>query len=592
MKKKSNFKRLMELAGNHKYLAYISSILAGFSSIIALIPFYNIWCIIKEVLEVRPNFSEARNIGINGWLAVIFSIASMILYLLSLLCSHKLAFRVQRNMRELMIKHISIVPLGYIESEGSGKIRKIINDSSQATETYLAHNLADKVVSFVTPIGLIISMMFFDYRIGLVCLIPALLGIIILFSLMMGPKMQNDIKEYQNALDNMSKEGVEYIRGIPVVKTFGQTIFTFKRFKNSIDDYEKWTISYTKKMMKPMVIFMTSINSIFAFIIVIGYLLSGNGISNELILNIIFYILISQILTVSLTKIAYSSESNMIVSDSLERMDNLLNVEPLDMNGKNKFPNNYDIHIDNIYFKYKENKNNAIDGITLNIKMGEHIALVGKSGSGKTTLASLISRFWDTSNGTIKIGDINIKDIDYKELMNNVSYVFQDSKLLKMSILDNVRMGNPNASIEEVMNALEKAQCMDIINKLPLGINTIIGSKGVYVSGGEIQRLSIARAFLKNPKILVLDEATAFSDPDNEKLIEKAFYNLSKDKTVIMIAHRLSTIKDCDRIYLLNDGRIAEEGNHEELLNSHGIYTHMWNEYLNSINWKLGDLND
>ena len=283
----------------------------------------------------------------------------------------------------------------------------------------------------------------------------------------------------------------------------------------------------------------------------------------------------------------------MIVGDSLERMDSLLSIQPLDMNGKSSFPEKYDIHIDNIYFNYENNKNNAIDGISLDIKMKEHIALVGPSGGGKTTLASLISRFWDVTKGSIKIGNKEIKDIDYKDLMNNVSYVFQDSKLLKMSILDNIKIGNQNATLEEVMDALEKAQCLDIIKKLPSGVNTIIGSKGVYLSGGEIQRLSIARAILKNPRILILDEATAFSDPDNEYLIQKAFMNLSKDKTVITIAHRLSSIKNCDRVYLLKDGKIAEEGNHEELLNMHGIYSHMWMEYLHSVNWKIGgDLND
>ena len=590
MKKESNFKRLMDLAGEHRYFSYACCILAAISAALALLPYYYIWRIIKELLMVNPNFSEANNIVKYGWLAVLFSFISMFIYILALVCSHKCAFRVQANMKIKMMNHIMKLPLGYIEKVGSGKIRKIVNDSSSSTETYLAHNLPDKVVSFVTPICLLVMMMSFDYRLGLFCLIPVFLAFVIMFSFMMGPKLKEDTKKYQDSLDNMSKEAVEYVRVIPVVKTFGQSIYSLKRFKGSIDDYEKWTTSYTKKMMIPMVLFTSLANSVFAFIIIAAFSFEKT-ITNVFALNIIFYILITSVLTVTLMKIAYASESNMIVSDSLERMDSILNVEPLKMTNNPISPNSFDIEVKDAFFSY-DGRNNALNGISLNIKENEHIALIGPSGGGKTTLASLISRFWDLNSGEIKIGGVNIKDIDYKELMDTISYVFQDSKMLKMSILDNVKMGNPKASDDEIMTALEKAQCMDIINHLPDGVNTIIGSKGVYVSGGECQRLCIARALVKNAKILILDEATAFSDPDNEVLIQKAFENLCKEKTVIMIAHRLSTITNADCIYVIDDGKVKEFGKYNELINKSGIFKDMLDKYNNSVNWKVGNIND
>lgn len=587
-KKKKSFSVLMNYAGNHKYLTYLSLILAALSALIALIPFYDIWLILKEALEVRPNFAKAVNISKYGWQAVGFALLSMIIYIAALMCSHKVAFRVQANMRMSLMRHIMKLPMGYIDSRGTGKIRKIIIESSAATETYLAHNLPDKAVSVATPIGLLIMMLNFDWRLGLISLIPAIIAFVLMGALMMGPKMAEDMKQYQNALETMSSEAVEYIRGIPVVKTFGQTVFSFKRFKSSIDEYEKWTIGYTKSMMWPMVAFTTAANSIFAVLIISAFIFTSHSITDKFILNLFFYIIITSILTVTLMKIAYAGESQMLVDDALNRVNEILDAKPLAEANKNILPNNSAIELDNVTFSYEEAKNNAIDGINLSVKSGEHIALVGPSGGGKTTLASLIARFWDVKNGSIKIGGVDVRDIPSKELMKYVSYVFQDSKLLKMSIMENVRMGNPNASDKEVMKALKDAQCMDIIEKFPEGANTIIGSKGIYVSGGEAQRLSIARAFLKNAPILILDEATAFADPDNEVLVQQAFEKLSKDKTVIMIAHRLSTITNADCIYVLANGKIAESGTHNQLISENGIYSHMWKEYNKSVNWQVG----
>lgn len=587
-KKRSAMSRLMELAGNHKYFSYISCILAAISAWIALIPFYDIWRIIKEILEVRPDFSKATHITAYGWQAVLFALLAMIFYIGALMCSHKAAFRVQANMRTKMMEHIMKLPLGYVEAEGTGKIRKIVTDSSAATETFLAHNLPDKVVSVATPIGLLAMMAIFDWRLGLISLIPAALAFIIMGSMMMGPKMAADMKEYQNSLETMSAEAVEYVRGIPVLKTFGQTIFSFKRFKGAIDEYEKWTLSYTKSMMIPMIGFTVFSNGIFAALIIAAYILGGNTVTDTFVLNLIFYILITSVLTTTLMKVAYAGESQMVVEDALNRMDEILDQGQLPNVTEGAAIQDASIKLQDVTFAYDEAKENAIDGITIDIKAGDHVAFVGPSGGGKTTLASLIARFWDVKSGSISIGGVDVRNINTDELMNQVSYVFQDSKLLKASILENVRMGRPDATDEEVLEALKNAQCSDIIEKLPQGVNTVIGSKGTYVSGGEMQRLSIARAFLKNAPVLILDEATAFADPDNEKLVQLAFEKLSKNKTVIMIAHRLSTITNADCIYVLKDGKIAESGTHTSLLAENGIYTHMWTEYNKSVNWQVG----
>lgn len=586
-KKESTLSKLMHFAGNHKYYVYASCILAAISAFIALVPFYDMWRIIKEVLEVRPNFNEAIHIKSYGWHAVLFALLAMIFYIAALMCSHKAAFRVQATMRTKMMEHIMKLPLGYVESQGSGKIRKIVMESSAATETFLAHNVPDKVVSKATPIGLLIMMAIFDWRLGLMSLIPAIIAFVLMFTAMMGPKMAEDMKQYQNALETMSSEAVEYVRGVPVVKTFGQTIFSFKRFKEAIDEYEKWTLDYTKSMMKPMVCFTTFANGIFAALIIAAYLFVGNQITDQFILNLFFYILITSILTTTLMKVAYAGESQMLVEDALNRMDSIMKVQPLPESKQTQVPSDASIDIENISFIYQDASTKAIDNLSMHIKAGEHIALVGPSGGGKTTVASLISRFWDVNEGSIKIGDVDVKDIEQKELMNQVSYVFQDSHLLKMSILENIRMSRPEASDEEVIQALKDAQCQDIIDKFPEGVNTIIGSKGVYVSGGESQRLSIARAFLKNAPILILDEATAFADPDNEVLVQKAFEKLSKNKTVVMIAHRLSTITNADCIYVLENGHVVESGNHEELLEAKGVYEHMWHQYNQSVKWKV-----
>lgn len=585
MKKQSNLSKLMEYAGGHKYFTYASWILSAVSAIIALVPFWYIWKIIKEVLEVSPDFSKAENLTYNGWMAVLFSVLSVVIYIAGLMCSHISAFRVATNIRIKAMEHVVKLPLGFAESFGSGKLRKIVNESSAATETYLAHNLPDKAGAIATPIGLIVLLLAFDWKLGLLSLIPVVLGFIIM-SAMTGKRMKVKMAEYQNALDDMSNEAVEYVRGIPVVKTFGQTVFSFKKFKQSIERYEKWVIAYTKDLRLPMLFYTTAINAVFAVLIAAGIYFTKNSVTTEFLLNLLFYIIITPIISVTLTKIMYQSENAMIVDDAMNRIDSVLNLKPLSETSKPKHPFDASVNIDNVSYSY-DSENFALRHVFADIKSGQTVAFVGPSGGGKSTLANIISRFFDPQEGRVRIGGVDVKDIPKEELMNTISFVFQNSKLIKASILDNVRMGKPDATKDEVMQALKSAQCMDIIEKLPNGIDTIIGTNGVYLSGGEQQRIAIARAMLKNSPIIIMDEATAFADPDNEVRVQQAMNKLSKGKTVIMIAHRLSTVANADRIFVLENGCIVEDGTCDELIAKNGLFSKMWNSYQSSVQWKV-----
>lgn len=583
-------KRLFEYADNSKYLTIASWVLATVSAFIALVPFYYIWRLIKEVIRVSPDFDRAQNLSAYGWCAVGSAVLAMLIYMGGLICSHLAAFHVQATMRSRLMRHIMSLPLGSMDEDGSGKVRKIINESSAATETYLAHQLPDKCVATATPIGLVVLLLVFDWRLGLLSLIPVVLGFAIM-STMMGANMKKKMEEYQNALEEMSSEAVEYVRGIPVVKTFGQSVFSFKRFRDSIKKYEKWTIAYTKDLRIPMMGLTTAINSVFAILIAATFWLGGvksGSADGTFLLNLMFYIIITPIITVTMTKMMYAGENVMIVEDALNRIDGLLEKKPLPQSVNPEKPQDASISFKNVSYRYDGASDDAIHNISLDIKSGEHIAFVGPSGGGKSTLAKLIARFADVNSGFIEIGGVNVKNIKASDLMNTVSFVFQDSKLLKMSIFDNVRMGNKNATREEVIEALHNAQCDDIIEKIPGGIDTVIGSKGTYLSGGETQRIAIARAMLKNAPILILDEATAFADPDNEAKVQAAFSKLSEGKTVIMIAHRLSSVTEVDRIYVLKNGQICQSGTHENLLSQDGLYAHMWKEFNKSVSWKVG----
>ena len=585
MKKQSDLSRLMGYAGNYRYFTYASWVLSAISALVALVPFVYIWKILRDVLNAAPDYAQAVSIPHYGWMAVLFAVLAYLIYIAALMCSHLSAFRVATNLRLEVSEHLATLPLGFTETFGSGKLRKIIHESTGAAETFLAHQLPDKYNAMATPIGLLVLLLVFDWRLGLLSLVPVALGFVIM-SAMTGRRMADKMRQYGNALESMSNEAVEYVRGIPVVKTFGQSVFSFKKFKATIDEYEKWVIAYTKELRMPMMLYTAAINGVFAFLIVGGLLFTRNGVTSEFLLNLLFYIIITPVISLTLTRIMYMSENELVVADALARVDSVLDAEPVPENDHPRHPKDASVSLKDVHFSY-DGKTDVIKGVSLKIQPGQMVAFVGPSGGGKSTLANLICRFFDVQSGSVRVGGADVRDIPKEELMDTISFVFQNSRLLKGSILDNVRLGRAQATEAEVLAALKAAQCMDIVEKFPEGIHTVIGTKGVYLSGGEQQRIAIARAMLKNAPILLLDEATAFADPDNEARVQAAFAQLAKGKTVIMIAHRLSTVANADCIYVVQDGQIAESGTKDELCAQNGLFARMWQDYQASVQWKV-----
>ena len=585
LKKPSDLSRLMGYAGGHRVFTYASWLLSALSALVALVPFLYIWMILRDVLQAAPDYAQAVNVPHYGWMAVLFAALSYLIYVCALLCSHLSAFRVATNLRLAVTEQLAKLPLGFTERYGSGRLRKVVQESTGAAETYLAHQLPDQYSAMATPVGLLVLLFVFDWRLGLLSLIPVLLGFVIMAA-MTGKRMAEKMRQYNDALAAMSGEAVEYVRGIPVVKTFGQSVFSFKKFKATIDEYEKWVIAYTKELRMPMLFYTAAINGVFAFLIAGGLLLTRNGVTPEFLLNLLFYIIITPVISLTLTKIMYMSESKMIVADALQRIDSVLDAEAVPESQCPRHPEDGSVTLTDVHFSY-DGKTDVIKGVSLQVQPGQTVALVGPSGGGKSTLASLSGRFFDVGSGSIRIGGADVRDIPKEELMDTVSFVFQNSRLLKGSILDNVKLGRPDATEEEVLAALRTAQCMDIIEKFPEGVHTVIGTKGVYLSGGEQQRIAIARAVLKNAPILILDEATAFADPDNEAKVQAAFAELAKGRTVIMIAHRLSTVADADCIYVVRDGQIEEAGTRDELCARDGLFAKMWQDYQSSVQWKV-----
>ena len=585
MKKQSDLSRLMGYAGNYRYFTYASWVLSAVSALVALVPFVYIWKILRDVLNAAPDYAQAVNIPHYGWMAVLFAVLSYLIYIAALMCSHLSAFRVATNLRLEVSEHLATLPLGFTETFGSGKLRKIIHESTGAAETFLAHQLPDKYNAMATPIGLLVLLLVFDWRLGLLSLVPVALGFVIM-SAMTGRRMADKMRQYGNALESMSNEAVEYVRGIPVVKTFGQSVFSFKKFKATIDEYEKWVIAYTKELRMPMMLYTAAINGVFAFLIVGGLLFTRNGVTSEFLLNLLFYIIITPVISLTLTRIMYMSENELVVADALARVDSVLDAEPVPENDHPRHPKDASVSLKDVHFSY-DGKTDVIKGVSLKIQPGQMVAFVGPSGGGKSTLANLICRFFDVQSGSVRVGGADVRDIPKEELMDTISFVFQNSRLLKGSILDNVRLGRAQATEAEVLAALKAAQCMDIVEKFPEGIHTVIGTKGVYLSGGEQQRIAIARAMLKNAPILILDEATAFADPDNEAQVQAAFAQLAKGKTVLMIAHRLSTVANADCIYVVQDGQIVESGTKDALCAQNGLFARMWQDYQASVQWKV-----
>ena len=583
-KKEKLLPQLLAYAGKRKVLTYLSMGIVGISQLLALTPFLYIWAILRDVID-----GNNSHIAHYGWMAVAFAVASIIVYFCGLMCSHLAAFRIAANMRKTLMRHIMSLPIGFLDTLGSGKVRKWVQESTQSTETYLAHQLPDKAGMYATMLGLAVLMFLFDWRMGLLCLGTVALSLIVMVGMMIGPTLKTKMGEYNKALHCMSNEAVEYVRGIPVVKTFGQSVFSFKRFKASIDQYQKWVIAYTLDLRLPMVLYTTLVNSCFSVLIGMTLFVAKDGeVDGHFLLNLLYYIIVTPAIAVTLNRLMFASENEMIVAEALSKTNRILAIAPLSVPSDAKRPENNELVLHNVRFRYPNASRFAVDGVSLSVKPGQKIALVGPSGGGKTTTASLMARFFDVTDGAITLGNVDIRNIRKHDLMNRISFVFQDSRLLKTSIYENVRLGRPEATREEVLKALHRAQCDDILAKLPQGIDTVIGTKGTYLSGGEQQRIAIARVMLKDTPIVILDEATAFADPDNEARVQKAFSEMAAmGKTLIMIAHRLSSVTGADCIYVMEDGRITESGTHSELLERGGEYAAMWQQYVESVKWNI-----
>ena len=585
---KNKFIRLLNYSGNYKYLTIVGMFLSALSAICLLVPFVYIWDVVNALLAVAPDFTKAQNLDVYAINAFTFAVLGIILNFFGLMGTHLSAFKNEKNMKDAAIRHLLKLPLGYFSNHTSGGLRKIIDYSTAKTEIFLAHQLFDLTGAIVTPIVFLILLFSFDWRLGLICLIPIMLCFVFMYP-MFSKESRNSMEKYEKYLEEMNGEAVEYVRGIPVTKAFQQSIYSFKNFINAIKNYGKFSAEYSMSTHIPMTAFTVSINGFFALLIPAGILLAGSVVDVKFFANFMFYIIFTPICAVMMMKIMTVSQDWMLASCALDSIEAILNENPLVDPINPQKPKNHSIEFEGVYFDYEnaDGDEHILNDVNLKINENETVALVGPSGGGKTTIASLIPRFWDVNQGSIKVGDVDVRSISTKELMKNISFVFQNTTLFKDSIYNNVAIGRKGASRDDVKKALSLTQCDDIIDELPDGINTVIGSEGTYLSGGQQQRIALARAVLKDAPIIILDEATALADPENEYLIQKAISEITKDKTVIMIAHRLSSVKNVDKIYVVENGRIVEEGNHHTLIDSGGIYSRMWDEFNQSIQWKV-----
>lgn len=585
---KNKFIRLLNYSGNYKYLTIVGMFLSALSAICLLVPFVYIWDVVNALLAVAPDFTKAQNLDVYAINAFTFAVLGIILNFFGLMGTHLSAFKNEKNMKDAAIKHLLKLPLGYFSNHTSGGLGKIIDYSTAKTEIFLAHQLFDLTGAIMTPIVFLILLFSFDWRLGLICLIPIILCFVFMYP-MFSKESRNSMEKYEKYLEEMNGEAVEYVRGIPVTKAFQQSIYSFKNFINAIKNYGKFSAEYSMSTHIPMTAFTVSINGFFALLIPAGILLAGSVVDVKFFANFMFYIIFTPICAVMMMKIMTVSQDWMLASCALDSIEAILNENPLVDPINPQKPKNHSIEFEGVYFDYEnaDGDEHILNDVNLKINENETVALVGPSGGGKTTIASLIPRFWDVNQGSIKVGDVDVRSISTKELMKNISFVFQNTTLFKDSIYNNVAIGRKGASRDDVKKALSLTQCDDIIDELPDGINTVIGSEGTYLSGGQQQRIALARAVLKDAPIIILDEATALADPENEYLIQKAISEITKDKTVIMIAHRLSSVKNVDKIYVVENGRIVEEGNHHTLIDSGGIYSRMWDEFNQSIQWKV-----
>ena len=588
-KKKSGILRLLEFGGCCRYLTVIACILSGISSILMLCPFLCFWMVLRDVLAALPDLSmvNVQVISNYGWMALALAICGFIFYAAALLFSHLAAFHTAKNMQSLILHHLSALPLGFFSQNSSGKIRKIINENTSQTENFLAHQLPDMAGSAVTAVTMLIMLLFFDWRLGGLCVVLLVAGFAVQM-LMTNEKSMSYMRQYQDASEQMNNEAVEYVRGIPVVKVFQQTIYSFKNFYAAIMHYKDNVTEYALSCQGPMVAFNVIINASFAVLIPAGILLIRPENYKSFLLDLVFYMMFTSGSAGILNKILFSGTYRMMAEEAVRRIDLLLDEVPVKETILAQIPEHNDVEFKNVTFTYPGSEFPALSHLNLHVQEGKTVALVGKSGSGKTTAATLIPRFWDPQEGVVCIGGVSVTEVAKKDLMNRIAFVFQDTRLLKASILENMRAARPDATREQVLNALHNAQCDDIIEKFPKGIDTILGTKGIYLSGGEKQRIALARAILKDAPIILLDEATAFADPENEYKIQRAFEHLTRGKTVLMIAHRLPAIQNADEILVLNKGTVVECGTHNDLMAQRGIYANMWKDYQTSIAWNIG----
>ena len=585
---KNKFIRLLNYSGNYKYLSILGMILSGLSAICLLVPFIYIWNVVNALLAVAPNFTQAQNLDTYAFNAFAFAVAGIVLNFFGLMGTHLSAFKNEKNMKDAAVNHLLKLPLGYFSNHTSGGLRKVIDYSTSKTETFLAHQLFDLTGAVVTPVVFLILLFSFDWILGLICLVPIILCFIFMYP-MFSSESQNLMVEYQAYLEKMNAEAVEYVRGIPVTKAFQQSVYSFKNFIDAIRNYGKFSANYSLSTQLPMTAFTVSINGFFALLIPAGILLAGSLVDRKFLADFMFYVIFTPVCAVMMNKIMTVSQDWMLASHALEGIEGILAEKPLVEAVNPQKPKNHSIEFEGVYFDYEktDGDEHILNNINFKINENKTVALVGPSGGGKTTIASLIPRFWDVDEGSIKVGGVDVRNISTRDLMENISFVFQNTTLFKDSIYNNVAIGRKGATREEVKNALSLAQCDDIIDELPDGIDTVIGTEGTYLSGGQQQRIALARAILKDAPIIILDEATALADPENEYMIQKAISEITRDKTVIMIAHRLSTVKNVDEIYVVENGKIVENGNHNSLVEDGGLYSRMWDEFNQSIQWKV-----
>lgn len=563
-----------------------SVVLSAVNGLLSLVPFIFLWLVVRTLLTADGNLADTP-VWDYAIAAFAVSVANVLLYFAALMLSHLSAFRIETNMRRTAMKRLMCVPLGFFDTQNTGRMRKIIDEDSSQTHTFVAHILPDVAGSVVAPIGIIVLLLAVDWQLGIAAMVPIVCAFGIM-GYMMNPKNNDFQRMYLDAQEKMSAEAVEYVRGIPVVKVFQQTVFSFKRFHDSIINYRDLVIRYTLLWRTPMSAYTIAINA-FAFLLVpTGIILIGHGGETAIIVSdMVLYVLIAPIIAANVMKAMHLSQNLFLANEAVDRLEKLTATPPLPESSEPEKAAAFDVSLRNVSFRYEAAERDAVSHIDLDIPQGKTVALVGASGSGKTTIARLIPRFWDVREGSLKIGGVDVRHMDKATLMRNVSFVFQNTRLFKTSILENIRYGNPDATIEQVDHAVDLSQSREIIERLPQGLNTVIGAEGTYLSGGEQQRIVLARAILKDAPIVVLDEATAFADPENEHLIRQAFAHLTRGKTVLMIAHRLTTVQDADNIVVVDNGRIAEQGTHQQLMEQATLYYKMWNEYQKSVAWKL-----